>query len=85
MSGIDVRAWVYVVDSGTVAENGSPRRLWVRFDGLGRWLITQHFQARPELYLTVDGRWSERATRETRHTKDDAISLAVDWLERLDR
>ena len=74
-----IEPWVYVVEHGSRAP-GANRRLWLRQDGLGKWIVTQEFQMRPEYYLTIDGQWSDRATSDTRHEEHTARNLALGWL-----
>jgi hypothetical protein len=76
-----IETWVYVVEHGTWP-SGEPRRLWLKQDGLGRWLVTRHFQSSPTFYLTVDGAWTDRATQDTRHDERTATSLAIGMLLR---
>lgn len=73
--GLRIRLWTYVVEYLPPA--GEIRQLWIRQDGLGNWLVTEGFQMHPERYLTVDGRWSELATSDTRLDEHAARSLAI--------
>jgi hypothetical protein len=74
-----IEPWVYLVEHG-IGHDGEPATVWMRQDGLGRWLVTRYYQSSPTFYLTIDGEWSHRAIDDARHTEHTARSLALGYL-----
>lgn len=78
-TGFRIEPWIHRIWR-ECADGGDAISMWVRQDGLGRWLVTRSFDMSPQYYLNDMGYWVTRATPDTRHDERTARRLAIEAL-----